>query len=363
MANEETFFNEGNEKETDIAKCPACGSNMVFSPVDSCLKCDHCGTKVALSKDDKSEEQNFEKLMAPSDTWGDETHVFRCDNCGAKEVLSKKEIAKECPFCGTTNVVEVKELSGIRPNAVVPFAITKDNASEKVISWTRKRIFAPRAYKKSASPEAIKGTYNPAFTFDTNTVTPYFGRLGKYYTRTRRVNGKTVTERYLKYFNISGTFTRFFDDILVQASDTINQKSIEKMCPFETNDSKDYSSEFLQGFSANHYSKDGMACWKQAQDYIRKNVKAAILAKYSYDVIDSFNYDITCHNITYKYVLLPIYVGHCNWKTKLYNFFVNGRSGKVTGKTPISPLRVLIAVLLGLAVVAAIGVVAYFALQ
>ena len=60
--------------------------------------------------------------------------------------------------------------------------------------------------------------------------------------------------------------------------------------------------------------------------------------------------------ITYKYLLLPIYVGHFSFRQKLYNFFVNGQNGKVTGKTPLSPIRVGLLVLLGLA--AAAGIVA-----
>ena len=56
----------------------------------------------------------------------------------------------------------------------------------------------------------------------------------------------------------------------------------------------------------------------------------------------------------YKYILIPLYVGHCNWKTKLYNFFVNGFNGKVTGKAPVSPLKVGALVLLGIAVIVGI---------
>lgn len=56
--------------------------------------------------------------------------------------------------------------------------------------------------------------------------------------------------------------------------------------------------------------------------------------------------------MTYKYVLLPVYVGHSTWRQKLYNFFVNGETGKVTGKAPVSPLKVLGVVLLCAAAVA-----------
>ncbi len=348
---EENEYNrEEIENETAVTKCPACGANMVFDPGEGCLYCEHCGTKQAI-KERGSEELAFERLLRENNTWANETHVFRCENCGAKEVLDKREIAKQCPFCGTTNIVETDELSGIKPNAVVPFRIGKDEACENVRKWAKKKLFAPGRFKRSATPEDVKGVYNPAFSFDTATHSHYSGVLGEYYYTTKQVNGKTVRERHIRYFNISGDYDMFFDDVLIQASTAISQPMLNKMQPFDTNNSKEYSQEYLSGFTANQYTKDGLKCWDEAKSLIYSRVKASILAGYSYDVVSSFNVSVECNDITYKYLLLPVYVGHCSWKTKIYNFFVNGFNGKVAGKTPVSPLRVGVAVLLGAAVV------------
>lgn len=342
------------ENDTSVTKCPACGANMIYLPGENCLYCEHCGTKQEIQSRN-SEELAFERLLKENNTWADETHVFRCENCGAKEVLDKNEFAKSCSFCGTTNIVETDELSGIKPNAIVPFRLSKDDACGIVKKWARKKLFAPRKFKKSVNPEEVKGVYNPAFSFDTSTFSHYSGVLGKYYYRTKRVNGKTVQERYIRYFNVSGNYSMFFDDVLIQASTIINQKSLNKLQPFNTNDSNEYAQEFLSGFTANQYTKDGVACWEEAKTLIRQKLRAAILSQYTYDIVSSFNVSTECNNITYKYILLPVYVGHCNWRQKLYNFFVNGFNGKVTGKTPVSPLKIFITVVVGLAVVSAVG--------
>ena len=97
-----------------------------------------------------------------------------------------------------------------------------------------------------------------------------------------------------------------------------------------------------------------------AKQRIKGWVRTAILARYDYDVIDYLNVNTSCENITYKYLLLPVYVGATRWKKKVYNFFVNGRNGKVAGKMPLSPLKILGVVVLGLAVV---GLFAYFYLK
>ena len=356
-------INEGNAKEntTETAQCPACGAKMVFDPEKQKLLCPYCGNTSDVEMSKLSQEIDFNSLLAnPQNNWGSETHVFRCNNCGAKEVLSKHEIAKECPFCGTTNIVVTEELSGLKPNGVVPFAISKKSATEIVTKWARKKFFAPNAFKKSAKPEKIRGTYSPAFTFDTQSGSSYFGRLGKYYYRTVTRNGKQERIREIRYFNIAGNYNMRFDDILVQASEKISQRDLEKMRPFDTNDSKEYSTDFLHGYVAQSNDKTGQECWEVAQNIANAEIRRGILRQYIYDVVDYLNVNTSFSNVTYKYLLLPVYVGHCNWKQKLYNFFVNGKNGRVSGKTPVSPLKVTIAVLLGLALVVGTFLLIYF---
>ena len=115
---------------------------------------------------------------------------------------------------------------------------------------------------------------------------------------------------------------------------------LNKLQPFDTNDSREYKSEYLSGFIANQNSKNGLACWEEAKWIIHNRLKAMILRQYTYDVVSSFDLNVQCSNITYKYILLPVYVGHCGFRKKIYNFFVNGLNGKVAGKAPVSPLKV-----------------------
>ena len=172
------------------------------------------------------------------------------------------------------------------------------------------------------------------------TMAVMFSLLGALNEVSQYMNFKEYYELYNRYdaaiveYNgicLLYTSSMFFDDVLIQASTIINQKSLNKLQPFNTNDSNEYAQEFLSGFTANQYTKDGVACWEEAKTLIRQKLRAAILSQYTYDIVSSFNVSTECNNITYKYILLPVYVGHCNWRQKLYNFFVNGFNGKVTG--------------------------------
>ena len=352
------LFTDGQEKETaatEMAKCPSCGANLVYDVATRGLKCPYCGEEKALRHDNYTSEIELEKLFRTrAKEWNSETRTFRCKNCGAVTVISHTEIAKDCAFCGTSNIVEQKEMSGLRPNGVLPFTVTKQQAEDALKKWAKKRVMAPSKLQKSISAEKINGNYLPCFTFDARTVSRYEGRLGEYYYVTKTINGKQVQERKVRYFHVRGTHEGLYDDVAVQASNALPGSAASKLQPFDTNNSQEYSANYLYGFTATQYTKDGKQCWGEAKDIMHSAERTKILAGYTYDVIDYFNVDTEYFGVTYKYVLLPIYIGHYLFKSKVYNFFVNGRNGKVAGQAPKSPWKVGAVVLAILAVIAAI---------
>lgn len=361
---EEDRVLSGTEKEihvdANVSKCPTCGANLVYSPMLKKLHCEYCGGNVDIDLTDYAEEVPFDRLTHTYEDWSTETRIFACSNCGARTIVSRKDIAPVCPYCGAHNIVEQKDLVGLKPNAVLPFLIDAKTAAEKFKAWARRRFFAPRKYKKSAKAEKIRGNYFPAFTFDSDTFSSYNGRLGKYYTVTVRRNGKTYTEQRIRYFYISGTYSKFFNDVLIYANRNKDEKTMGKLLPFATDYAQKYNDDFIYGFGASQYEKEGTECWGEAQGKMREYVKNAILAQYTYDIIDSLNINMSFGRVTYKYMLLPVYIGHSKYRKKLYNFFVNGQNGNVAGKTPVSPVKVTALVLLGLLVVVGIGLLIYF---
>ena len=339
--------------DTSTYKCPNCGGEAVFDAKAQKLRCIYCDSLFDIQDNGKVEEKDISELLTQAKVW-DDTEVYRCKNCGAKEIISNKDVAKTCSFCGTSNIVKSEELPGLKPQGVVPFKMPIDNVGNIAAAWVKKRFFAPRDFKKSASPENIRGVYNPVFTFDTETKSTYNGVLGETYTVTI---GKTTTT-HTRYFKIKGNMDLNFDDFIVQASSNISTATLVKISPFSTNSAPKYTQDYLRGYSASTYNKDGPTCWNEGQGLMKEEIKKRILSKYHYDVIQSFNMDTAFLKQKYKYCLVPIYVGHHTYKKKLYNFYVNGENGKITGKTPVSPIKVTITVFAVLAVIAAI--VAFF---
>lgn len=346
---------EARESATEVSKCPACGANLEYSPSECKLVCAYCGYKEDVDLSRHAEEIDLAQLLrSTGEKWDGEMRAYRCENCGAKQLIPRRELAPRCAFCGTSNVVETQDMCGLRPNAVIPFAFDKKAAAKLTSKWMRKRLYAPRRFKRDSSyPEELAGNYYPAFTFDSRTSTAYSGVLGKYYYTTHRDSkGNLHTTRHTRYFAISGTFDHAFDDVFVRATNEKDGKSLAGIEPFDTSHPQSYKSDYLFGFSASQYERDGASCWGEARRRMEDYVRKAILSRYDHDVVQVFNTNMRCFNMTYKYLLLPVYVGHCEYKKKNYNFYVNGQTGKVKGKTPKSPVKILLTVLAGLAVAA-----------
>jgi len=351
----DNYFNNEKTVETDFVKCETCGSTMIFDPNTQKLTCEHCGHTESFDKNTNVKELELSAALQKSETWENETRVYKCENCGAKVILEKNEVSGSCPFCGTAHVVESEEIAGLKPNALIPFLIDDEKAAESCKKWSNRRIFAPSSFKKSFRTDNIKGVYTPCFTFDSNTLSVYNGRLGQRRTRVVGSGKNRRTETYIHWFMVSGNLQYFFDDVLIAAGKKISQKQVDKLSPFARDKGCVYEKKFLHGFMANHYDKDIKTSWQEAKGIIDSRIRSMILSKHHADVVDYLNVSTNHHNVTYKYMLMPVYVGNFNFHKKLYNIYINGSTGKVYGKAPVSPLRVGVLVVVIAALLALFG--------
>lgn len=339
-------FNAETEVEApdqQAIKCANCGGNMVFDPATQNLLCHHCGTVVEFDKDSAVLELDIQQALNNAEVWED-GKVLRCSNCGAVMTVDADDIAVFCPYCNTSHVLKTEDIKGVKPNAVYPFAISSEQAVVYAKKWAKSRFFAPKSFKKNLTEKNIRGVYNPCWTFDSQTYTRYNGRVGDRRTRTVKTKNGTRTETYIVWRYISGDISRRYDDVTISASDALNQKSLERIMNCAPSSIKVYEKKYLAGFYANHYQKDVKTSWNEAKDFMDDDIKRAIIRKHHADVVDYINTSTVHQNVTYKYVLLPVWALFFPYKKKRYEVLVNGNTGLTTGKAPVSLTKVLLTV-------------------
>ncbi|GHU99927.1 hypothetical protein FACS1894211_06230 [Clostridia bacterium] len=351
------------QQNVDVFKCQNCGNDLSYDPKSGRMVCEHCGTSVAIEADRNVEQRPVDFSLDTQTQWGAETRTFKCDNCGATTTFDQNEFAAECAYCGSKKVLKIEQFEGIKPGAVLPFTLSVADACAAWLAWLKKRFFAPRKIKEDATLDHIKGVYSPCWTFDSDTFSHYNGIAGKYYYVTVGSGKNRHTERRIRYFPIRGTIAKNFRDIMVEASPHLTDKDMTRLAPFPMSQAVAYDKRYLSGFSADHYDKNLQAGWKDGAKIMEDRIRADIKRSVNADVIQSLNVSTSYNNSTFKHVLLPVYVSRATFKEKIYNFFINGVNGKVSGKTPISAGKVLLAVAIGLVATVGIGLAVYYLMK
>lgn len=343
--------------ETDKT-CPMCGGIMDFDPKVGKLHCPYCDHIHEIleegEEDTAAEEQDFETAEQTGNCdWGVETKTVHCKSCGGEMVYDALEIAGECPYCGSNQVMEAKGENTLAPGGVCVFKLDAKQAAAKFKNWISKRWFCPKEAKETAKPKEFKGVYLPFWTFDTQTTSRYSAQYG-IRRQKRNSKGETVTET--DWYNCTGTYSEFIDDQEVCATTRHEKRLISGVQPFNTADNKTYKPEYVAGFASERYSVGLKDAWTKAKSLIstrlRRNITEKIKRERNADSVRGLQVRTGYSEIKYKYLLLPVWMACFKYRDKVYRFMVNGQTGKVSGKIPISKFKVAITVLGAIAVLA-----------
>ncbi|MEP1610902.1 MAG: TFIIB-type zinc finger domain-containing protein [Roseobacter sp.] len=346
--------------------CDACGADLRFDPKEGQLVCSHCGNSESLTQGPwaaaKIRELDFRTairgdLAAPE---MEETQVSKCTNCAAEVAFDPNVHAKECPFCATPIVTDTGTHRHIKPRAVLPFAFDEGTAHDAMSDWLGALWFAPNGLKAYARKgRKMDGIYVPYWTYDAATSSRYSGERGTVYYETQRVmrDGKSTTIQVpkVRWRAARGQVARAFDDMLILASKSLPKRFTDGLAPWDLAALEPYTPEFLAGFRAEGYSvslDEGFAEARAIMDHtIRRDIKFDIGG----DRQRIHQVDTKVRDVTFKHILLPVWMAAYKYRGQTYRFVVNGRTGKVQGERPYSTVKIAFAVILGLVLAAGFG--------
>ncbi len=296
------------------------------------------------------------KLDADS-TFVQEVRTLSCPNCGARIEVDADTHADACPFCATPVVTDTGTTRQLKPQGVLPFVLSEEQARSAMEDWMGRLWFAPSgllAYARRG--RRMRGVYSPFWTFDARTRSEYSGQRGDYYYETvyvtREINGRRqrIAEqvRRTRWRRISGRVARAFNDVLVLASSSLPRRFTDGLTPWDMSHLVDYRPDYLAGFEAERYTIP----LAEGHSIARKEMAGVIMTEARRDMggdeqrIEQIRTDFSAE--TFKQVLLPIWSAAYKYNGKSYRFVVNGQSGRVQGERPYSMWKIGLAVLVGL---------------
>ncbi len=367
-------LSENVEVKSETFGCTNCGADLNYKPGTKSLVCDYCSTQNEIPQLDlKVQELDFHQYL-DSKSIIENTYYnkyVKCSSCGASSSIDAKISSSNCPYCSTPLIVEdSNDDKLIQPNSLLPFKLAKKEAKSEVKKWINKLWFAPSDLQKAVlNFDHFKGVYMPYWTFDLDTLTNYVGQRGEYYyetvSYTATENGRTVTKykkvQKIRWFFVNGSVAHFFDDILISASNSLPKKYVSKLEPWDLKNLIPFDKSYLSGFVSEKYQVDLEEGFDIAKSDSNQEIRSLVRRNIGGDRQRIISLNTNYKDISFKHLLLPVYVSAFRYKNKLYRFLVNGRTGEVQGERPYSWIKISLTILIGLILLG--GLYLYFELN
>ena len=324
-------------------KCKSCGGHLFFNPENQSLTCEYCNNEIALNN---KAMQMTKKEYSSSLSYEVDKNIgqmFNCSSCNSNISSYSDKPINRCPSCGNVGLIQVQQ-SGIHPMEMIPFKISNDKAGEIFKKWLHSRKFAPNNLKKMAKLKKISGTYVPLYLFDFDSTTKYSATCRNY---KKDNKGRVVSS---STYHVRETEKREFRNHIFSANKNFKSFTFKDMKGYIYEETYPYSSDYLLGFSAISTDFNVQESYNQIENDIKQTEYRRIKSNLNmrYDDVDFFVANTTISNIKNSYLYAPIWTNHYKYKNKDYHCYINGQTGKVTGKSPKSFWKIL-GLILGIA--------------
>jgi len=348
--------------------CPSCGARLDFDPSVRGLKCPYCGfeQKIESEGDGGIAEKAYDEYMDREESAGKaipgRSSETRCPGCGAMVLLEDNVATEKCPFCATHLENEPEAVHAmIAPESVLPFAVNLRGAREAFTRWLGDLWFAPTELKKIAALGEFSGVYLPYWTYDAMTNTFYTGERGENYTVQEQytdtdAQGNRVTRTravtYTNWYPASGEVRQFFDDVLICASKSLPYDLLDQNGDWPVEKLEPFRPDYLSGFRTERYGVGLKEGFQNAKRAMESTIARLVRRDIGGDAQRVHSQKTRYSAITFKPLLLPLWVAVYRYHDKTYQILVNGQTARVAGYRPWSTMKIArLVVLIILAIV------------
>lgn len=303
-----------------LFRCRNCGGNTVYNPAKKTMCCPHCEGL-------DSEER------VPSPEMG------TCVNCGAPIEIKEHTSATKCPNCGTYVILEERVEGNYTPNLIIPFKVSKDKAEEALKNEFSKRVFTPAGFLSSASLDKMEGVYVPFFMYN-YTSDVHFKAEG---TKVRTWSDSQYRYTETSYYDVVRDFDANFDKVPVDASDYMADNVMDLMEPFNYKELEGFQPKFMSGFFGEKYNRSADELAPRAKEKVERDSDTLLTNTLTgYNSFIGEQKTIATNRKGNIYALLPVWEYIFSYGGQEFKFHVNGQTGKVLGKTPVSKCKVVL---------------------
>ena len=311
--------------------CKNCNHALIFDPAIQKMHCMYCGSAF-FAEEVESEAKKYrenERVLTRGEVYGDdevieeflECYVYTCSECGGEIVIHGSESSSKCIYCGNPNVVFSRMTKEKKPDYIIPFAITKEQALSVVNQVVSKAVFAPKEVK-NFTPEDVRGIYIPYWIVNAN------------HEETAVVRSNKNTGKY-KYRFSGRTGNMHMHNFPIDGCTILSDESSTRLEPFDLSRMKPFDEDYLLGFYSNSsditYDELQLATMKRAKEIFDKSVIHDVTGS-APQVVAEFHETSILRD--YKYAMFPVWFVTFRCDGQPHTILINGQTGKVVCGLP-----------------------------
>jgi hypothetical protein len=291
--------------------------------------------------------------------------TFACGQCGAS--LAFEGVRTEtCPYCASPNFVE-RPPAANQPDPAFVVTFTGDGAAAKrqLETWLGNRSMFADTKLKHARVEDLRGVYAPAYLYSAVARTEYTAQIGEHYTETETYettdaegNKKTETRTVTRteYRPLAGRHVGYVTDVIVSASAGLANAELAWIEPFDMRQLRRFSPALISGWITEEFARAADDCQRLSRGEAIEDVGLRLRRFMPGDSFSELSWRTSVDWESLDPILVPVWVFAVRYRSDKppLRIVINGQTGKVHGKAPLSWWKITLAIVLGLAAIAAV---------
>lgn len=341
------------EIRTVTYQCPNCNAALEYNNALGKFKCLFCDSefteediKQNFTRNENADlsQQNLEAERAAAryeanrqaEEFSGASALYTCPNCGAGVICDSLTASTRCHFCHTP-VILTGRLSGeFKPDLIIPFAITREQAEQTFKEYCKGKFLLPRGFRSEAQIQNITPLYVP-YWLKSGSVDAHLEAEGK---KIRSWRSGDTRYTNTKIYNISRSGEMVFVRVPCDGSRRIDDSMMEAIEPFNYTGIKKFSMSYLSGCGAEKYDVSAAEAAQRIDQRISDAAVEVLKSDISgYSSVTEKSRRISYRSQTTVYGMLPVWFLNYTYKGKDYPFVVNGQTGVRFGILPVSGVR------------------------
>ena len=341
-------------------QCPACTGPLHFAGGSGKLECEYCGASYDVAEIEALYAEKEEKAAAArqaaeeagqsvpspdgnawdtsslSEDWGaegDGMRAYSCPSCGAELICDENTAATSCPYCGNPTVVPGQFSGQLRPDFIIPFKLSKEDAVKALKDHYKGKIFLPKSFTQENHVQEIQGIYVPFWMFDGEAEGDAHYEATR--SHTYRSGDYEITET--EHYDVYRAGMVNFEKIPVDASSKMPDDHMDSIEPYDYQELKPFSTAYLPGFLADKFDVTVEQCRQRADQRCEGTLSSALRNTVTgYHTCTLIHDSVNLKRGKVHYALMPVWMLNTKWKGKDFLFAMNGQTGKLVGDLPVS---------------------------